>query len=172
MYKHALNLFQSVCNISGKTVNKLHTSCVVKNDLVKGASVSIKRTITQQDIDTFASISGDTNAIHLDKQAAQSHPKKFERCVVHGILMSGLVSGVVGTVLPGPGTLLVGKTINCPAPAYSGETVTVCVTVEEVRKLITLSYECSVDRFNEKADAFDKVVVLHGLVKVVKHKVV
>ena len=110
-----------------------------------GETASIKQRITEHSVDQFASLSGDTNPIHLDKASAVSHSSGFENRVVHGAFLNSLVSRVIGTILPGPGTVVVKQTLNFPSPCYVGEEVLVKVTVQEIRKISTLLFECSVE---------------------------
>lgn len=163
-------------------------SCCLSSDqpskspaLVKGSSVTVTRTIYQSDIDTFASLTGDHNPIHVSQFAAASHPRKLRGCVVHGALLNGLVSGLLGTVLPGPGTLVLEQHIKYPASAYAGEEVSVTVTLTDVRKIVTASFECVVNRAtdsqpqnshshpkNDVNNSTEPIVVLHGKAKLLK----
>lgn len=123
-----------------------------KVPFTKGSSVSLVRVISQADIDAFAGLSGDTNPIHVDHEAAVRHPLRFKGCVVHGTLLNSLVSCVLGTLLPGHGTVVLSQQLHYPAPAYAGEAVTVSVTVADVRKLIKVTYQCTVDRCEHPLD--------------------
>ena len=84
----------------------------------------------QADFDRFAAISGDDNPIHVDP--AFSARTKFGRTVAHGMFLYGVVSGVLGTRLPGPGTWQVSQELLFPNPTYTGEKVTVQVEVTQV----------------------------------------
>ncbi|KAH6926835.1 hypothetical protein HPB50_022561 [Hyalomma asiaticum] len=79
-----------------------------------GDTASIERTFTKSDVDKFAALTGDCNPIHLDVDYAQS--KNFSACVVHGALINGLVSAVIGTKLPGPGCVVVHQVLEFPKP--------------------------------------------------------
>ena len=71
-----------------------------------GDSASATRTITQADIENFAELSGDRNAIHLDQEYATQ--TRFGGRIAHGLLTSSLISAVIGNQLPGLGSIYLG----------------------------------------------------------------
>lgn len=101
-------------------------------NLKKGDSVQVKSVISAEDVERFAEISGDNNPIHLnDSEASKS---VFGRRVAHGLLLGGLISGVIGTKLPGYGTIYLEQDLRFLRPAYIGDEVEIVVTVEDVIK--------------------------------------
>jgi acyl dehydratase len=96
-----------------------------------GDSTFIKRTFTQDDYDRFAALSGDDNPIHVDPVFALS--TRFDRTVAHGMLLYSVISGVLGTRLPGPGTIQLDQELMFPGPTYTGEEMTVRLHVENIR---------------------------------------
>jgi len=96
-----------------------------------GDSASLTKTFSDEDVRTFALISGDNNPIHLDDEYAAG--TRFGRRLAHGILTSGLISAVLGTLLPGPGSVYIKQTLYFRAPVYIGDTITAKVTVREMR---------------------------------------
>jgi 3-hydroxybutyryl-CoA dehydratase len=109
-----------------------------------GDSASISKTFTDDDVLTFANISGDKNPIHLDEDYAAK--TRFGKRLVHGILTSGLISALLGMELPGPGSIYIKQTLNFRAPVFIGDTITVKVTVTNIRKdkpIITLDTICT-----------------------------
>ena len=109
-----------------------------------GDSASISKTFTDDDVLTFANISGDKNPIHLDEN--YSAKTRFGKRLVHGILTSGLISALLGMELPGPGSIYIKQTLNFRAPVFIGDTITVKVTVTNIRKdkpIITLDTICT-----------------------------
>lgn len=118
-----------------------------RKSLIVGASTSLQKKISQEDVRVFSELTGDWNTIHHLKD----HP------VVHGALLNGLVSGLIGTELPGPGTLLVKEFLRFPNPCYVGDTVTVTVTLTDVGKIITCTFHVVSKQFNN--------VVLEGEAK-------
>ena len=99
------------------------------DELQVGESSTLSRTLTQRDIELFAVMSGDVNPMHLDVVYAQSD--LFHRVIAHGMWGGALVSTVLGTALPGPGTIYLGQTLRFHKPVYIGDTVVVAVTVAE-----------------------------------------
>ena len=101
-------------------------------DLTIGQQAEVVRLVTQQDIDRFADVSGDRNAVHLDEAYAAGTP--FKGRVAHGMLSASFISGVLGTQLPGAGTIYVSQSLRFLAPVRPGDTVRTCVTVKEIRE--------------------------------------
>lgn len=95
-----------------------------------GQSASITRVFRQEDFDRFAVLSGDDNPIHVDP--AFSARTRFGRTVAHGMLLYGTLVGVLGSHLPGPGTVQLVQELMFPTPTYTGEAVTVRVVVTSV----------------------------------------
>lgn len=98
-----------------------------------GDRVVISKRVDKTDIDDFARLSGDTNPVHSG-----------DRPLVHGIYLAGLVSGVIGTKLPGNGTILVSKSLRFPNKCYAGDLVKIEVEIQTIRKLIRCGFWCSV----------------------------
>jgi acyl dehydratase len=92
-----------------------------------GQLESVKRVFSQEDFCRFAALSGDDNPIHVDPEFAAG--TTFGRTVAHGMLLYGAVSSVLGTRLPGPGTLQLEQELMFPAPTYVGEQVTIRLEV-------------------------------------------
>ncbi|MBC8334186.1 MAG: MaoC family dehydratase [Anaerolineales bacterium] len=119
-----------------------------------GDNASLTKTFSDQDVRSFAEISGDKNPVHLDDEfAAQT---QFKKRLVHGILTAGLISAVLGTELPGPGSIYISQSINFRAPVFIGDTITATATVVKMREgkpIVTLETVCK----NQ-----DEVVVLKG----------
>ena len=99
-------------------------------DLHPGLSATLTRTVTDADIVAFAAATGDANPVHLDDAYARTTP--FAGRIVHGMLSAALVSAVLGTQLPGAGTIYVSQTLKFRAPVRPGDTVRTTVTVREI----------------------------------------
>ena len=97
-----------------------------------GSKASIDRVFTEDDIALFARLSGDTNPIHLEAAVARS--AGFDREVVHGALVVSLISRILGTVLPGPGTILLGQELRYRRPVYPWDRLVATVEVTNVRE--------------------------------------
>jgi 3-hydroxybutyryl-CoA dehydratase len=114
-------------------------------DLSVGQSARFAKTITEADILMFAAVSGDTNPVHLDAEAAAG--SIFRERIAHGMLSAGLISAVLGTKLPGPGTVYLSQNLTFRAPVKIGDTVTAVAEVtalDAARKRATFSTICLV----------------------------
>ncbi|HUN91770.1 MAG TPA: bifunctional enoyl-CoA hydratase/phosphate acetyltransferase [Burkholderiaceae bacterium] len=94
-----------------------------------GDSASLVRQLTYKDIEVFAIMSGDVNPAHVDTEFARSDA--FHGVVAHGMWGGALFSTVLGTQLPGPGTLYVSQSLRFRRPVMPGDTLTISVTVEQ-----------------------------------------
>ena len=115
-------------------------------DLSIGMESSYEKTVSAQDIEAFAAVTGDTNPVHLDEAYAASTP--FKARIAHGMLSAGLISTVLGTQLPGPGCIYLDQQIRFRAPVYINDTVVAKVTVEEInerRGRVSLKTQCYVN---------------------------
>jgi len=100
---------------------------LVFDEIAIGDSASLSRTISLQDIALFSVISGDINPAHLDPEYAATD--MFHHIISQGVLTAGLISAVLGTKLPGPGTIYLAQDLQFRAPVSPGDTVTATVTV-------------------------------------------
>ena len=114
-------------------------------DLALGMSAKFVKTIEERDVVLFAEISGDTNPIHLDEDFAARSP--FGGRIAHGMLTAGLISTVIGTLLPGPGVIYLGQNLRFKAPVRLGDKVEAEVTVTELdaaKNRASFATRCSV----------------------------
>lgn len=100
---------------------------VTHAELQIGQSQTLVRTLTQQDILAFAAVSGDTNPAHLDPEYA-SHTM-FHGVIAHGMWAAALISALLGTRFPGPGTIYLHQELHFSLPVHIGDTLTVTATV-------------------------------------------
>ncbi len=84
------------------------------DEIAIGETASLTRVFTQQDIELFASVSGDVNPAHLDHAYADA--TMFHGIIAHGMLGGSLFSTVLGTILPGPGTIYLGQDLHFRRP--------------------------------------------------------
>lgn len=99
------------------------------DELNIGDSASFTKVVTKEMIDTFAEISGDTNPVHLDPEYAKG--TVFKENIAHGILVSGLISKVLGCDMPGYGAIYVSQTLNFLRPVKVNDEITATVEVLE-----------------------------------------
>lgn len=108
-----------------------------------GDSASVKHMLTDKDIQLFAIMSGDVNPAHVDREYADSD--MFHKIVAHGMWTGSLISTILGTLLPGPGTIYLAQTLKFLKPVGIGDTITASVTVtskEEAKKIVQLDCVC------------------------------
>lgn len=101
------------------------------------------RTITEADIVDFAGVSGDHNPLHLDSHYAAQTP--FGGRIAHGLLTASIISAILGTELPGPGSIYLGQTLKFLAPVRVGDTVRAeveVIAVREDKRVVTLRTDC------------------------------
>lgn len=117
-----------------------------------GDSAEFTKTITEYDVYQYAGVTGDFNPVHINEVYAKE--TFFKRRIAHGMLAGGLISAVLGTRLPGPGSVYLRQELNFTAPVYFGDTVTAKVEIVDIntgKKRITLKTTCT--------NQDDKVVV-------------
>lgn len=99
------------------------------HDLTLGQTARFTKTVTQADVTLFAGLTGDFNPLHVDH--AHAATTRFGRPVVHGALLAGLVSAVLGMQLPGPGALYASQSLAFKRPVFIGDTITAEAEVVE-----------------------------------------
>lgn len=113
------------------------------NILEIGDSGSFSRTVTEADIALFAGATGDTNPFHFDEVYASKG--MFGKRIAHGMLVTGYISTVLGTILPGPGTIYLSQTLKFGKPVFIGDTITAIaqiLAIKETKPIITLKTNC------------------------------
>lgn len=109
-----------------------------------GDSATYSRALTQDDIILFAKVSGDVNPAHLDPEYAKT--THFKQVIGHGMWTAALISTVLGTQLPGPGTIYLSQSLKFLKPVFIGDNITVKVTVVKkyIRKpVLILAAKCT-----------------------------
>jgi len=108
-----------------------------------GDTATLDRTLTEQDITLFAVMSGDINPAHVDPEYAKS--SRFREVIGHGMWSGALISTVLGTEFPGPGTIYLGQNLRFKRPVKVGDTITIRVTAKEKdagKGKVVLDTEC------------------------------
>ena len=124
-------------------------------ELKIGQEASISKSFSDKEVEFFSKLSLDNNPVHLEDDFAAK--TIFKRRIVHGYLYGSLISAVIGTKLPGPGSIYLHQEMNFKKPVYLNETVTATVKVTDInheKSLIYLETNCV------KND--DKQIVLEG----------
>jgi 3-hydroxybutyryl-CoA dehydratase len=94
-----------------------------------GEEATFTKIISDEDITTFSKISGDENPVHVNDAYAKG--TMFGGRIAHGILVTGLISAVLGTMLPGPGAIYMSQQLRFLAPVRPGDEVTARAKVTE-----------------------------------------
>lgn len=97
------------------------------DEIAVGESAALQRTLSRNDIELFAVMSGDVNPTHLDAEFAEQG--QFHHVIGHGMWGGALISAVLGTKLPGPGTIYQEQSLRFCRPVAVGDELTVQVTV-------------------------------------------
>ena len=100
------------------------------SEMKVGDSASFTKTVSEHDVYTYAGVSGDFNPAHVNEVEAQKG--MFGKRIAHGMLSAGFISTVLGTQLPGPGTIYMGQELRFTKPVFFGDTITATVTVAEL----------------------------------------
>ncbi len=127
-----------------------------------GMNVSCERIFTLEEVKNYCHYSIDINPIHYD--ANESRKNGFENVLVPGLLVSSLFGGLMGTKLPGFGTIHIHQDVSFLQPVYIDERITATITVEKIR------YDKPIVTFNCKAFKQDGALAIQGtgVVKVPK----
>lgn len=110
------------------------------NELYVGQTASIEKKFSYEDVATFSQLSLDNNPIHIDPEYAAS--TQFGRNIVHGFLAGSLFSAIIGTIVPGKGTIYLSQNMNFLKPIFHDELIKAVVTIEKIREdkpIVTLS---------------------------------
>jgi 3-hydroxybutyryl-CoA dehydratase len=125
-------------------------------------AASLTKSYEEWDVLAFAAVTGDINPAHVDETFAQE--SIFQGKVAHGLLTASLVSAVLGTRLPGPGTIYLSQDLKFRRPVRIGDTITATVEVTELipeKNLARLKTTCT----NQKGE-----LVLEGTALVMPPK--
>ena len=118
---------------------------IALENLDEGMTASLEQTVSGEDVARFGEVTGDFNPLHFDAEFAAT--TVFRAPIAHGVLSAGYISAVIGTRLPGPGTIYLSQQLKFRAPVRIGDTVTARVTVAAVdraRRRVRLETACLV----------------------------
>lgn len=135
------------------------------DEIKVGDTANLVRTLKAEDIQLFAAMSGDVNPAHVDPEYAES--TQFHSIIAHGMWGGALISTILGTDYPGPGTIYLSQSLKFLKPVHIGDTVHVRLTVatkDPQKRHITFDCECT----NQNGD---KVITGSALVLAPSEKV-
>ena len=101
-------------------------------DLEEGMTAIFEKKITDSDVIGFATITGDTNPLHINEEFARQ--TMFGGRIVHGMLTASFISTAIGTKMPGPGCIYVSQNLRFKAPVRIGEIVNAKCTITKLTK--------------------------------------
>lgn len=110
------------------------------NELYVGQEYKMSRSFTQEDVRCFASLSSDYNPVHLDQEYGRN--SIFKRNIVHGFLTGSLFSAIIGTKMPGEGSIYLKQDMKFTKPVHIDEEITAVVKIIAIvmeKRIIRLS---------------------------------
>lgn len=119
----------------GKTVDQIAV----------GETATYAKKVSERDIELFGEVTGDMNPVHFDEAYAAGTP--FKTRIAHGMLSGSFFSTILGTQLPGPGTIYMAQTLKFKAPVKIGDEVVATMTVREIvpeKRRVTFACEARV----------------------------
>jgi enoyl-CoA hydratase len=97
-----------------------------------GQKATYKKSFSKEEVSFYCQkLSIDNNPIHYDREFAAK--TKFGRCIVPGIMVTSLFGGLLGSTLPGNGTIHLGQTSNFVAPVFIDEEVEAIIEIIAIR---------------------------------------
>ncbi|NLW92388.1 MAG: MaoC family dehydratase [Syntrophomonadaceae bacterium] len=118
----------------GKTIEEINI----------GDTADFVKSVTEYDVYSFAGITGDFNPAHINTVYASE--TSFGRIIAHGILSVGFISNVLGTQLPGPGSIYIRQVCDFKKPVFIGDTIKATVEVtqkDDVKNRVWLHTYCT-----------------------------
>jgi len=117
---------------------------VYLDEIQPGMSATTERTVTERDVQLFGESTGDMNPVHFDEEFARK--TVFRGRVAHGALSIGFISALLGTKLPGDGSIFLSASIVFKLPVRIGDTVVTTATVREINgRAVVMDCVCTVD---------------------------
>lgn len=102
-----------------------------------GQEVSVEKLFTREEVLKYAELTGDNNPLHVDCEYAKN--SRFGNNIVHGMLAMGIISKILGTQLPGYGSIYLEQKVKFIKPIYIGNRVLFKVKIVDIKnKIITL----------------------------------
>jgi 3-hydroxybutyryl-CoA dehydratase len=126
-------------------LDNLPRGTIYIEDLEVGITRSLRKVITEQDLELFGQVSTDRNPVHFDEVYAKD--TLFEGRIAHGMLTASLISAIIGEQLPGHGTIYLSQSLKFLAPVRIGDEVHAQVSVTDIlhaKRRAKLSCKCNV----------------------------
>lgn len=129
------------------------------SDMYVGQTAQFTKTISESDVYLFAGITGAQNPMQVNDVYAKQ--TRYGERIVHGMLSSSLISTVIGTQLPGNGTIYVQQKIEFKAPVFFGDTISAVVEVTDIyldKNRVKLRTYCKNQHGDIVLDGFASVI--------------
>jgi 3-hydroxybutyryl-CoA dehydratase len=113
-------------------------------EIQMGDSAQFSKTVSETDVYLYAGITGDFNPAHVNEAYAEK--TFFKTRIAHGMLTAGFISTILGTLLPGPGTIYLKQELKFLAPVRIGDTITARAEVIELltkKNFVRLKTTCT-----------------------------
>ena len=120
----------------------------IYSDLKVGDRGVFEKTVSETDVYNFAGISGDFSWLHVNRERAEKG--HFKERIAHGMMLAGFISNVIGTTMPGSGTIYMSQNIQFLKPCFIDDTIKAVVEVVELmpKGRVRLSTRC----YNQKKE--------------------
>ncbi|SCJ97225.1 (R)-specific enoyl-CoA hydratase [uncultured Eubacterium sp.] len=112
-------------------------------ELKVGDSASITQKATTMLVEKYGQVSGDYNPVHFDDQYAKT--LGFDGRMMHGLFCMGMISYLVGTVMPGQGAIFIDEEVRYVRPVYIDDEITATVRILSVnseKKRLEVGFIC------------------------------
>ncbi|KAK2191776.1 hypothetical protein NP493_46g08015 [Ridgeia piscesae] len=141
-----------MCAVKQHLLQRTFAVTPVRNFAMEvGDKASVTRVFTETDVRAFADVTWDRNPLHLEKEFTKT--TRFRKPIVNGVLSLGLLAGVLGSKLPGPGSIVLSYAIEHPSPLFTGEEVIAEVELSELnRRLAIFQLSCIVVESKKVSD--------------------
>ena len=96
-----------------------------------GQKASIEKVFNEEEVLNFSKMSMDDNPIHFDEEYAKN--SRFKQRIVQGPFVTSLIGGLLGSKLPGPGTIYINQNTQFLKPVFIGDKVTASIEIKEIR---------------------------------------
>lgn len=103
----------------------------MNNKFQVGQTAFIEKVFTEEEVRMFSTVSQDANPVHFDAEYAAK--TRFGQRIVQGPFVASLIGGILGSTLPGPGTIYIKQTTNFLKPVYIDERITAHVEITNIR---------------------------------------
>ena len=125
-----------------------------------GETVETQKYFSKEEITAYTEFSKDNNPIHFDESYASK--TIFQKPIVPGLMVASLFGGLLGSVLPGKGTIHLGQELRFQSPVFIDELVTASIEIIEIRpEKSIITFHCVVVKEDDKVAIEGKAIVMY-----------